>query len=72
LTEIQFAARSGAQFGLPVIQLMADAIEAHAKLMRTVNDAEVLAGGETVIVAQRRDPALIVADRGVAGDIEKR
>ncbi len=51
--------------------MMADAIEAHPKLMRTVNDAEVLAGSETLVIARRRNPALIVADRGVAGDIEE-
>src|SRR5580765_2194928 len=52
--------------------MMADAIEAHPKLVRTVNDAEVLAGGEALVVARRRNPALIVADRGVARDIEER
>src|SRR6266851_6615229 len=55
-----------------MIHVMADAIKTHAELMRTMDDAEVLARGETLVVAIRRDPTLIIANRGVAGDIEER
>src|SRR5260370_10502732 len=51
---------------------MANAIKAHAELMRSVDDAEVLVGGKTLAVAIRRDPALVVADIRVAADGKER
>src|ERR671922_121724 len=51
---------------------MTDPIEAHSELMRTVNDREVLTRGETLIVAECWNPALVIPDIGVPANGEKR
>src|SRR5437016_1592721 len=45
---------------------MTDTIEAHSKFMRTVDNSEILAGSETLVVPKRGNPALVVTNIGVA------